>query len=93
MVVVVIIGVLVAIAIPIYNNVTANAERNACHASQRTIAGAIQMAAADDDPASTWQDYMDGNPECPTNNTPFPAAWVRTDGCPDATNIHGAFGS
>ncbi len=39
MVVVVIIGVLVAIAIPIFNTVQARAERSACHANLRTIDG------------------------------------------------------
>ncbi|KJS11798.1 MAG: hypothetical protein VR67_12550 [Peptococcaceae bacterium BRH_c8a] len=47
MVVVVIIGVLVAIAIPIYNNTTANAQEKACFANQRTIEGAASMYVAD----------------------------------------------
>ncbi len=46
MVVVVIIGVLVAIAVPIYNNVTARAERGAIEANLRTIDGAIMSATA-----------------------------------------------
>lgn len=37
MVVVVIIGILTAIAIPVYNSVQEKAERNACHANLRTI--------------------------------------------------------
>ena len=41
MVVVVIIGVLVAIAVPVYNNVTEKANRNAVEANLRTIDGAI----------------------------------------------------
>ena len=41
MVVVVIIGVLVAIAVPVYSNVTAKANRNAVEANLRTIDGAI----------------------------------------------------
>ena len=57
MVVVVIIGILVAIAIPIYNNVQASAQENACLANQRTIAGAWQMyqAGAPNEDA-TWPD-------------------------------------
>lgn len=43
MVVVVIIGILVAIAVPVYNQVTARAERGACEANLRTIDGAIQQ--------------------------------------------------
>lgn len=43
MVVVVIIGILVAIAIPVYNNVTQSAERRAVEANLRTIDGAIAI--------------------------------------------------
>ncbi len=46
MVVVVIIGVLVAIAIPIYNNVTDTARDKADEANVRTIKGAVQMYAS-----------------------------------------------
>jgi type II secretory pathway pseudopilin PulG len=49
MVVVVIIGVLVAIAIPVYNNVTNKAERSAIEANLRTIDGAIMQALASED--------------------------------------------
>ena len=41
MVVVVIIGILVAIAVPVYNNVTLKAEKSAIEANLRTIDGAI----------------------------------------------------
>ena len=41
MVVVVIIGILSAIAVPVYNNVTERAERSAVEANLRTIDGAI----------------------------------------------------
>lgn len=43
MVVVVIIGILIAIAIPVYNAVTVRAERGAVEANLRTIDGAIMM--------------------------------------------------
>jgi prepilin-type N-terminal cleavage/methylation domain-containing protein len=39
MVVVVIIGILTAIAVPVYNSVQERAETNACHANLRTIDG------------------------------------------------------
>lgn len=45
MVVVVIIGVLVAIAIPVYNITTDRAEKGACHANQRMIEGAASQYA------------------------------------------------
>lgn len=46
MVVVVIIGILVAIAIPIFNTVQANAANRAHEANLRTLLGAGQMAVA-----------------------------------------------
>ena len=42
MVVVLIIGILIAIAIPVYNAAQASAQANTCKANQRTIAGATQ---------------------------------------------------
>jgi prepilin-type N-terminal cleavage/methylation domain len=47
MVVVVIIGILTAIAIPVYNSVTANAKEKTCLANQRTIDSSIEVAMAD----------------------------------------------
>jgi prepilin-type N-terminal cleavage/methylation domain-containing protein len=69
MVVVVIIGILVAIAVPIYNAVTDRAEESACHANLRTIDGAKMMANAADDTAGYPANYfMDGNiPICPAD--------------------------
>lgn len=43
MVVVVIIGILVAIAVPVYNSTTTNANRRAVEANLRTIDGAIMQ--------------------------------------------------
>jgi len=45
MVVVLIIGILVAIAIPIFNNATLKAKTNTCLANERTINGAIAQYA------------------------------------------------
>ena len=55
MVVVVIIGILVAIAIPIYNSVTANAQERACFANQRTIEGAASMFMAE---IGSWPSFQ-----------------------------------
>jgi prepilin-type N-terminal cleavage/methylation domain-containing protein len=44
MVVVLIIGILVSIAVPVYLNATDNAYARSCQANQRTIAGAVSMA-------------------------------------------------
>lgn len=43
MVVVVIIGILTAIAIPVYGAVTKNAQKAACQANQRTILSAVMQ--------------------------------------------------
>ena len=74
MVVVVIIGILVAIAVPIYNNVTARAQTNACVANQRTIDGAVLMWKIETGDANEWPDIADlvdsgfllSEPKCPT---------------------------
>ncbi len=47
LVVLVIIGILVAVAVPIYGSVTNSAERTAVEANLRTIDGAIMMYYAD----------------------------------------------
>jgi prepilin-type N-terminal cleavage/methylation domain-containing protein len=46
MVVVLIIGILVAIAIPVFNAARANAETGSCKANLRTLDGAVQTWAA-----------------------------------------------
>ena len=56
MVVVVIIGILVAVAVPVYNSVTTKAERSAVMGTLRTIDGAIMSyyaSKADTDPDLT----------------------------------------
>ncbi|MFO7611508.1 MAG: prepilin-type N-terminal cleavage/methylation domain-containing protein, partial [Clostridia bacterium] len=47
MIVVVIIGILIAIAIPVYNSIQASAEKRACQANQRTIMSQLQVYKAD----------------------------------------------
>ncbi len=53
MVVVLIIGILVAIAIPVFNAASDSARLRTCQSNQRTIEGAVQqyLAAA---PTNTW---------------------------------------
>jgi type IV pilus assembly protein PilA len=48
MVVVLIIGILVAVAIPVFNAASATARQRTCQANQRTIEGAVQQWAAAD---------------------------------------------
>ena len=53
MVVVLIIGILVAIAIPVFNAAKANAQRKSCYANQRTIEGSAQTYNAENDALPT----------------------------------------
>jgi len=53
MVVVLIIGILIAIAVPVFNSARANAQRRSCQANQRTFEGAYQTWYADDPANST----------------------------------------
>jgi len=48
MVVVLIIGILVTIAVPVYTNARLGAQGNSCQANQRTIAEAIGIMESDD---------------------------------------------
>jgi prepilin-type N-terminal cleavage/methylation domain-containing protein len=73
MVVVVIIGILVAIAVPVYNSATGNAARNACWANQRTIEGACSTyntaSAGGGYPATVTAlvgSYLQAEPTCGT---------------------------
>ncbi len=84
MVVVLIIGILVAIAIPVFNAARANAQQRSCQANLRTMDGAIEQWRAEDvdnDPAD-WggvfatamgagglADYIQETPTCPGGGT------------------------
>ena len=96
MVVVLIIGVLVAIAIPVYFVATRNAQRGTCYANQRTLEGAVQQWAANNDGdittlagvVSGGHDLVGTNifsapPRCPS--APVPADIMTVDAA------HGAY--
>ena len=89
MVVVVIIGILVAIAIPVYNSVQGNAQQNACDATVRTLNGASTMFNAEkgDFPRSV-DDLVPGyileKPSCPTTGE-----YSVTNGV-FSCNVHGS---
>jgi prepilin-type N-terminal cleavage/methylation domain-containing protein len=77
MVVVLIIGILVAIAVPIFNAAKASSQQKTCFANQRTLEGAFQTAnasgvatatmAAVVDPANALitQGFIKTAPHCP----------------------------
>jgi prepilin-type N-terminal cleavage/methylation domain-containing protein len=81
MIVVVILGILVLIAVPIYNNVTDEAKRSTCDANRRTIESAIvQYSAVEGIELTTEFDadaaydalvgkYINEWPECPTEKS------------------------
>lgn len=60
MVVVVIIGILVAIAVPVYNSVTNNANKRAVEANLRTIDGAIMQHTTNSTDAPTSANLVPG---------------------------------
>ena len=100
MVVVLIIGILVAIAIPVFNAARASAQERTCHANQRTIEGAAQTWVAsevgrniaDATVAVLVPEFIAQSPRCPTNNvTPYELVNGQTT-CPDnAATAHGRF--
>ena len=78
MIVVVIIGILIAIAIPIYQNIKENAEYRACAANRRTIRSQMEVYNADtglvvgtDTDLATFlgmvPEYFAETPTCPTS--------------------------
>jgi len=80
MVVVAIIGVLVAIAIPVYGGIQQTARDNACQANVRTLQGAVSMFEAESgnppimiehlwDGHDGFGPYIEEEPECPNEGT------------------------
>lgn len=80
MVVVLIIGILVAIAVPIFNAAKASAQQKTCWANERTVEGAYQswQAAGNDGSSLTnWAGlmgvlqagYVKAEPSCPASGT------------------------
>ena len=73
MVVILIIAILVAIAIPVYNTARASAKTRACSANLRTLDGAIQIYHSDTDAwpsnvSDLTPDYVRDVPVCPWNS-------------------------
>ena len=94
MVVVLIIGILVAIAIPVFNAASDSARQRTCHANQRTLEGAAQQWVAGatttaprvitdlDDPATlVTAGYIQEEPNCPADTTATgPVGYTMVDG-------------
>jgi len=104
MVVVLIIGILVAIAIPVFNAARARAEERTCHANQRTIEGAVQQYLADDtgnqiadlagSPANLVPAFLAAEPLCPTEDSTYVILGTGlVDDCPNGLvgDLHGHY--
>jgi type IV pilus assembly protein PilA len=87
MVVVVIIGILTAIAIPVFKNVETNAKDNTCDANERTIQSAIQLYKAENngtDPvnlAALIPAYIKEEPQCPFESDRTDSGDYNLTGC------------
>lgn len=75
LVVLLILGILIAIAVPVYTSTMENAKRSTCEANQRIIRGAIQMFYASEGAWPTDNDFGDTGlepyletspPDCPS---------------------------
>lgn len=76
MVVVLIIGILIAIAVPIFNAAKASAQKNTCWANQRTIEGAAQSYNASNGTmpanlAAMVPSFLKTAPTCPTGGAAY----------------------
>lgn len=100
MVVVLIIGILVAVAIPVFNNATARARQRTCHANQRTIDGAVEQYLADnidktkadvDSVTVLVPTYIKSAPTCPAGGASYVVTDGAVQGCPSTTENHGHY--
>jgi type IV pilus assembly protein PilA len=94
MVVVLIIGILIAIAIPVFNAARDKAEERTCHSNQRMIEGAFQTYYASNEVTSVAlgdyvPDFIAETPYCPDEDSAFSSdttgnghadGYFRTDG-------------
>ncbi|MDI6844361.1 MAG: type II secretion system protein [Anaerosomatales bacterium] len=99
MVVVLIIGILVAIAIPVFNAATKTARQRTCFSNERTVEGAVeQYLAADPNYTVAGDDwaalmaklvpgYIKAEPTCPENGTYTFDDTAKTVTC----DVHGHF--
>ena len=82
MVVVLIIGILVAIAVPVFLNASGSAAAKSCQANQRTLIGAIQVAVSSNATATADGIWTTANSWGPVLN----GTYVKTEPvCPSGT--------
>jgi type IV pilus assembly protein PilA len=86
MVVVLILGIIVAIAIPVFTLASRTAAERTCQTNQRTIEGSIQQWLAGD-PAWNWSEQViDGSTDDLTN--PATQYLLEAPQCPNATTSY-----
>jgi prepilin-type N-terminal cleavage/methylation domain-containing protein len=96
MIVVVIIGILAAIAIPKFSDVSESAKRNACRANMRTLASQEVIYFASSSPsayATSQSDLGMAGVSCPGSSTEYSFAGTTTSHfyitCPQLDPNHG----
>lgn len=80
MVIVVIIGILVAVAVPVFSNVQQNARVNAHNANVRILQGAASQMLAENAPLgaeATWNTIYGNAPASPTAWGRYLAEWPK----------------
>ncbi|MDA3937345.1 MAG: prepilin-type N-terminal cleavage/methylation domain-containing protein [Actinomycetota bacterium] len=99
MVVVLIIGILVAIAIPVFNSAKQNAQEKTCFSNQRTIEGAANTMEAEDGNLTALTTtavsqlvpkYLKDSPQCPATGDPYTFAATATSTVTACTE-HGSY--
>ena len=92
MIVVAIIGLLAAIAIPSFIKARQTSQKNACINNLRIIdAAKEQCAIENDNDITSWVDYVKSGvaPDCPTDGAAYTAGALGTDPtCPNAALGH-----
>lgn len=94
MVVVLIIGILVAIAIPVFNSAKRNAQEKSCFANQRTIDGAVNTYMAEYGPTVPAMatlvsaDYLKKLPACPGGGDAYT---INASGTVNPCSVHGSY--
>ena len=101
MVVVLIIGILVAIAIPVFNAAKANAQKKSCFANERTIEGAAQTFAAGGGEEiaggmpltvdALTPDFIKDYPKCPSTKAKYTWSVADGPGTVEDCVVHGHF--
>lgn len=94
MVTLLIISILTAVAVPVYQDVSASAQRSACFANQRTIEGVVQVfvgaegGVPDSLTEMVEQGYFSQIPQCPTGGDTYN---VEADGSVTPCSSHGYY--